>query len=170
MVGSLNIYFSYDFYFSKGQFFSFIQIHYILSMVVLFLVLWSCDVTQGGTLSPQISNAVVVVIVHHWAGLVADNEVFSEGFKCTVADKADFSYVDDGLFASTNPVWIQWEFDVIINIFYQVGLQTNLSNMVKILCRPEPIAGQQYTYAYVNFMIGKEESHRVVQHRRVVCE
>ena len=65
-----------------------------------------------------------------------------------MADKAEFLNGDDGLITSTNPVWIQWLFGVLIGLFEQVGLRTNVTNMVAMVCQPGPIAGQQSTTSY----------------------
>ena len=61
-------------------------------------------VTQGYPLSLRIFNVVVDEIFFPWLGLTADNEARPESFGYTMAEKTEFFYVDDGLFASTNLV------------------------------------------------------------------
>ena len=51
----------------------------------------SRGVIQGGLLSHQIFNVIVDMFFYHWFGLVAEETFF---------------YADDGIVASTNPVWI----------------------------------------------------------------
>ena len=87
-------------------------------------------------------------IDHHWVVMVAENEAGPDGFGYTVADKAAFLNGDDGLITSTNPVWLQSVFGVLIGLFEQVGLRTNVTNMVAMACQPGPIAGQQSTTSY----------------------
>ena len=80
--------------------------------------------------------------------MVAENEAGTEGFGYAVAEKAEFLYTDDGLVASTNPLWLQWKFDVIIGLFERLRLQTNVAKTVAMVCQPGPVSGQQSTAAY----------------------
>ena len=61
-------------------------------------------------------------MIWHWHGLVEENKYGPEGFGHAVMDKSTLFYVDNGLLASTNPVWIQWLFALTIGLFYQVGM------------------------------------------------
>ena len=38
---------------------------------------------------------------------------------------SNFLYADDGMVVSTDPVWLQGEFDNLIRLFARVGIQTN---------------------------------------------
>ena len=49
--------------------------------------------------------------------------------------KAEFLYVDGGMLASTDPGWLQSEFDMLVGIFDQVGLRTNIRKTVGMVCR-----------------------------------
>ena len=102
-------------------------------------------VTQGGPLSPRISKVVVKAILCHWVDLVAENEFLPEGFWYMVEEKASFLYAGDGLVASANLVWIQWDFGVLIVLFEWVGIQTNVANMVAMVCQTGPVSGIQST-------------------------
>ena len=86
-----------------------------------------------------------------------------------MAEKAEFFSTNDGLIASTNPVWLQWGFVVLIGLFEQFGLRNYVSKMVAMVCQPGPIYGQQSAAAYGKQMTGEGEPHRARQHRRVVC-
>ena len=78
----------------------------------------SRGVTQGGPLSPCIFNVVVDAIFFHWVGLVTENKASPDGFKYTVGeDSESFFSSNDVLVASTNLVWMQWDFNIIIGIF-----------------------------------------------------
>ena len=61
-------------------------------------------VTQGGPLSPIILNVVVDAVVWHWISLVAGGAGGKDGWGREGIHRDVFFYVDDGLFASTEPV------------------------------------------------------------------
>jgi hypothetical protein len=46
-------------------------------------------------------------------------------------------YVDDGLIASRDPVWLQELFDIPIGLFEWIGLFTNASKTKVMVCIPE---------------------------------
>ena len=48
-------------------------------------------------------------------------------------------YAYYSLIDSTNPVWLQWLFDIIIGIFERFGIINNMENMVTMVCQPGPI-------------------------------
>ena len=50
--------------------------------------------------------------------------------------RADFLYADDGLVTSNDPDWLQVGFDSLTGLFNRVGIQTNVSKTVRILCHP----------------------------------
>ena len=127
-------------------------------------------VTQGCLLSSHICNFVVDSIFLHCVRLVAENESDPEEFGYTVAEKADFFYADDEIVASANPVCLQWEFYVLINLFERVGLQTNLDKTVAIVCQSGPISGRQSADAYGRRMTGKGFFRCMKHLRRIVCE
>ena len=87
----------------------------------------SHGVTQGEPFPPRIFNVIVDAIVCHWVGMVVDNEAVYEGLRYSLDDKADLFYVDDRITASTNPVWLQWEFNVIIGLFGRVEIYDNMA-------------------------------------------
>ena len=87
-------------------------------------------VTQGDSLSPQIFNVVVDAIILHYSRLVANNKAVPNGFVHALTDKSPFFYAEDGLVASTNIMWLQWSFNMMIIIFEQIGLCTNVPKTV----------------------------------------
>ena len=64
-------------------------------------------------------------------------------------------YADYGLVDSTNLVWLYWAFDVLIGLFELVGLQTNVTKTVAMVCQLGTIAGRKSTEAYGQRMNGK---------------
>ena len=47
--------------------------------------------------------------------------------------KAGFFYADNGLVASTDPGWLQSDFDTLTGIFGRVGLRKNMRKTVGML-------------------------------------
>ena len=79
-----------------------------------------------------------------------------------------FFYADDSLLASTNLVWIQRGFYVLIGLFEKVGTRTNMEKMVAMLCHPGTIYGRKYSADYGRWMTGEGDPHHVKQLQRVV--
>ena len=65
------------------------------------------------------------------------------GWGREVFHRATFFYADDGLIASTEPVWLQGELKTLTVFFDRVGLQKTSGNTVDMLCRPCRSAGNQ---------------------------
>ena len=55
--------------------------------------------------------------------------------------KVAFFYADDRIVTSTDPGWIQLNFDSLTGLFDQVGLYTNIRKTVGMVCRPCQAAG-----------------------------
>ena len=68
--------------------------------------------------------------------------------------------MNDELFVSTDPVWIQWAFDVLIGLFGWVGIRTNAVKAEVMVCQPGPIAGRQSSAAYRRLMTVEGDPHR----------
>ena len=68
--------------------------------------------------------------------------------------KADFFYTENGMVASTDPGWIQTEFDMLTVIFDQVGLKTNSNKTVGVACHPCWASGVCADEAYTRRVTG----------------
>ena len=99
----------------------------------------SWGANQGGPLSPRTLNLLVEAIVRNWVGMVVENKAIPDGFGYVVADKLEFFYADDSLILSTNPVCMQWGFDVLISLFEQVWIRRNVAKMMLMVCQTGPI-------------------------------
>ncbi len=62
-------------------------------------------------------------------------------------------YVDDGLVASRDPVWLQESFDILIRLFERIRLFTNASKTKVMVCIPG-----QIRKAYTEEQYGKYKS------------
>ena len=69
--------------------------------------------------------------------------------------------------ASTNPVWLQNEFDTLTGIFDRVGLRTNVRKTVGMVCQPCWAVGVQADKAYKRRMMGEGRSYQERQREQV---
>ena len=71
-------------------------------------------VTQGDQLSPTIFNVVVDAMVRHWVTMALE-EAEKRGNEGRL--QAAIFYAYDGMVASSEPRWLQWAFDALVNLF-----------------------------------------------------
>ena len=83
--------------------------------------------------------------------------------------QASLFYADNGMVASSDPRWLQWEFNTLVSIFERVGLRTNVGNTVSMVYRPCQAAGTQSEAAYGRSMTGEGPTYRERQKGRVQC-
>ena len=50
--------------------------------------------------------------------------------------QAAFFNIDNSIVVSTDPVWLQTAFNILMVIFDQVGLRTNFQKNVGMVCQP----------------------------------
>ena len=110
------------------------------------------------------------VIIRHWVGLMVDNEAGPDGFGYTVADKMTLFYAYYGIIDSTNMVWLQWVFDILIGLFEWFGVRTYMEKIVTMVCQSGPIATQQSNVAYGWRMTVEGDPNRVNQLRKLVWQ
>ena len=84
-------------------------------------------------------------------------------------EKSAFFYVEDGLVACNNLVWLHWLFYVITVLFKRVGLWTNMAKMAAMVCHTGPIADRHSTPTYGMSMAGEGNSYWLRQRRWVIC-
>ena len=128
------------------------------------------DDVSGDPLSPTIFNVVVDAVVRHWVQVVleeseARGELGQEG-----RHQAAFSYADDGMAASLDPVWLQGAFNALVGLFDRVGLQTNARKTVGMVCHSCQAAGNLTTAAYRRRITGQGQSYKERLREQVACE
>ena len=104
--------------------------------------------TQSDPLSPTIFNVVVDAVVRHWLmGVIVYAEervkLGKEG-----RHQADLFYADDGMVASSDPRWLQGDFNTLVGLFDRVGLRTNVGKTVIMVCHPCQAAGNLLEEVY----------------------
>ncbi len=65
-----------------------------------------------------------------------DEDAARNGIGARVAEILVAIYVNDGLIASRDPVWLQESFDILIGLFERIGLFTNASKTKVMVCIP----------------------------------
>ena len=86
-----------------------------------------------------------------------------------MAEKVKLFYAYDGLISSTNQVWLQWGFDIIIEIFDKFEIITNVEKMLDMVCQTGTIVRQKYSTSYGIQMTSKGYPHCVKQFQMLVC-
>ena len=77
-------------------------------------------------------------------------------------------YVDDGLIASRDPVWLQESFDVLIGLFEQIGLFTNAAKTKAMVCVPGQIREGKMEEEHAAYKSQTESTDN--KRHRVDCE
>jgi hypothetical protein len=93
-------------------------------------------ITQGGPLSSLMFNVCVDAVVREWLHQMLGEEAASNELGDCVAKILVAFYVNDGLIASQDPVWLQESFNVLIGLFEQIGLFTNAAKTKAMVCIP----------------------------------
>ena len=126
-------------------------------------------VTQGGPLSSLMFNVCVDTVVREWLYQTLDDDIARDRIGDQVAKILVVCYVNDGLIASRDPVWLQELFDILIGLFEWISLFTNASKTTVMICIPGRIQ-EAYTeeqYAEYKSPTGAAADN---EHRRINCE
>ena len=83
--------------------------------------------------------------------------------------QAALFYADDGMVASSDPCWLQWDFATLVGLFDRVGLKKNVGKTISMTCRPCPEAGNQLEEAYGRLMTGEGLTYLEQKRERVEC-
>ena len=83
--------------------------------------------------------------------------------------KVDFFYADNMMVDSTDPGWLQSEFDTLTGLFDRVGLRKNVSKTAGMVCSPCWAAGVRADKSYTGWMTGEVRSFKERQRERVLC-
>jgi hypothetical protein len=126
-------------------------------------------VTQGGPLSSLMFNMCVDAVVREWLHQVLGDDAARGGIGDDVAEWLVAFYIDDGLVASRDPVWLQSSFDVLVGLFEHIGLVTNASKTKVMTCIPGRIREDYTEEEYTNIRSGVETAANR-KHHRVDCQ
>jgi hypothetical protein len=106
-------------------------------------------VTQGGPLSAKLFNILVDAVVREWFWQLQESGEYKEDelFGMMAAFFAIF-YVDNAYLASWDTGFLRHALDILVNLFERVGLQTNTSKTLTMICTSGRIRTQLSTESY----------------------
>ena len=126
-------------------------------------------VTQGDLLSTTIFNVVVDAVVRHWVTVMAKGAEDRGESGQEVRHQDALFYAENGMVASSDPHWIQGDFNNLVGLFDMVGLWTNIRKKVGMVCHPCQAAGNQSEAAYGRWITGEGTTYQECQKGRVQC-
>ena len=88
--------------------------------------------TQGNPLPPPVFGVLVDAVIRHWIMVVVPAEAGTEGLRETFQELTLFFYADDGSVASPQTERLHRAFNILTELFGQVGLCTNVWKMVNM--------------------------------------
>ena len=95
-------------------------------------------------------NVCVDAVVREWLHQMLGDDAEREGIGDKVAKWMVAFYIDNGLVASRDPVWLQSSFDILVGLFECIGLFTNATKTKVMTCMPgrirEGYSDEAYTY------------------------
>ena len=86
-----------------------------------------------------------------------------------VRHQASLFYADNGMVASSDPRWLQGDFNTLVSQFDRVGLQTNVRKTVGMVFCPCQAAGNLSVAAYGRRITGEGPTYRERLKGRVSC-
>ena len=96
--------------------------------------------TQWGIASPELYNVTVNSMFRHWILLmVEDGELIQYGLEYAVDWSLGVFYADDCLLVSRDQEWIQGALNVLVGIFWRIGLTANAAKSKMMTCQPEAV-------------------------------
>ena len=101
--------------------------------------------------------------------VVTPTEAGTGGLGLTIINLAAYFYANYGLVASTQPERLQRVFGILTGLFDWVGLQTNTSKTVGMVCRSCHVPGGMLDEVYARRVTGKGPTFWESQQRRVEC-
>jgi hypothetical protein len=126
-------------------------------------------ITQGGPFSSLVFYVCVDAVVREWLCQTLDKDAARDGIGNQVAEMLVVFYVNNGLIASRDPVWLQESFDILIGLFERIGLFTNALKTKVVVCTPGRIrkAYTEEQYAEYKSLTGSAADNK---HHSVDCK
>ena len=106
---------------------------------------------------------VIYAVILHWATVVARDKSGPEVFRIVVKTRNMKFYADDSLLASPRPARLQEALDVLMCLFYWVGLRKNVDKMVGMICQPCRTSDRHFEVSYTWQMMLECPSHSARQ-------
>ena len=113
-------------------------------------------VTQGGPLSAKLFNIVVDAVIWEWMRqLQQEGDYDGEQVAEFIATFFAIFYADDTYLASRDAGFLQHALTLLVNLFEQVGLQTNTAKTQTMICTPGQFRTQLPSESYRRMMVGR---------------
>ena len=106
-------------------------------------------------------------MVCHWVLFVTVGVGGKDSWGREVEHHAAFFCADDGLIASTDPVWLQVVSDTLTGLFYKVGLRKKVGKAFGVIYRSFCAAGTQLDASYEWRVVGEGLTYQARQWIRV---
>jgi hypothetical protein len=126
-------------------------------------------ITQGPPLSLIMFNVCVDAVVREWLHQMLGDDTARQGIGDKVAKWMVAFYIDDGLVASRDPVWLQSSFDILVSLFEPIRLFTNAAKTKAMMCTSGRIREGYSDEAYTLHKSGLETTADR-KRRRVDCQ
>ena len=116
---------------------------------------------------PNIFNVVVDAVVRHWVTMALEESEKSGERGNEGRHQAALFYADDGMVALSDPHWLQWAFDALVNLFERLNLRTNVGKTVNMVSWSCQAAVTHLVAAYGRKMTGEGPTYRERHKERV---
>ena len=93
-------------------------------------------------------NMFVDSIIRHRVMVMAETKEGTEGIDMLIHDLVAYFYAKNGLVESTQPEKLQRAFGILTDLFVQVSLWTNNSNIISMACQTCHVPGRMSVEAY----------------------
>ncbi len=114
-------------------------------------------------------NVCVNIMVREWLHQTLGEEVACNGLRDHVVQILVAFYVNNGLIASCDPVWLQESFDVFIGLFEWIGMFTNAAKTKSMICIPGQIREGYMEKRYTKYK-SQTNTPSSGKHHQVDCE
>ncbi len=132
-----------------------------------FAIQWG--ITQGSPLSLLKFNVSVDAVVREWLHQAIGDNVVRKGIGDDIAKWLVAFYIDNGLVASRDPVWLQLSFDILVNLIECIGHYTNATKRKVMTCVPGRVR-EGYTEEKYTLHRSGAETAASRKRRRMVCQ
>jgi hypothetical protein len=112
---------------------------------------------------------VYYAVVREWLHQAIGDNAMRKGIGDDVANWLVAFYIDNGLVASRDPVWLQSSFDILVSLFERIQLYTNVSKTKVMTCVPGRI---REGYTEEEYMLHRSGAETAANRKRcrVVCQ
>ena len=114
-----------------------------------------CGVIQFKPLWTTIFNIIVEVVIQNWMIMVETKETVLEGLVIPIQRLVAYFYDKNILIVSTQAGCLQRAFNVLIQIFDCVSLNSNVKKTVIMVCQPCHYPGIMLIEVYTRWMKGE---------------